>query len=84
MSKDLFGNELKPEKLLAHSGFKRLKQNLHYCKSNDKNKCCKKCKNLVCQESYRKRYYKCHRIGISRSEATDIRLSYVCILFKEI
>lgn len=51
MSTDLFGEELKPEKLLAPSGFKRLKQNLRYHKSEDKEKCCKKCENLVCQET---------------------------------
>lgn len=48
----------------------------------DSDKRCKNCKNCVAMTNGYKTFYKCNIMGISNSEATDIRLSNVCDYFK--
>ena len=43
---------------------------------------CENCKNCVAMTNGYKTYYKCNIMGISNSQATDIRLSYVCDFFR--
>ena len=46
-------------------------------------KICKECKHLKAFKQHYKTYHKCEKIGITNSEATDIRLKdCACKLFK--
>ncbi len=50
----------------------------HYKKTLNTKICCRTCRHCVKIIHNGKTYYKCTLLGISNSEATDIRLSYVC------
>lgn len=45
-------------------------------------KCCGTCKYIIPKDYHDKRYYKCKLMGMSYSEATDIRKSCVCDLWE--
>lgn len=46
-------------------------------------KICKECKHLKAFKQHYKTYYKCEKIGVTNSKATDIRLKdCACRLFK--
>ena len=77
---DLFGNE-EPAKPRPHHGYKLTKYIRRYKRSNDKIRRCKTCIHLAYTNPNGKRYYKCKLIGITTSEATDIRLRDVCDLW---
>lgn len=57
----------------------KLKNN--YRKSDNKEKRCATC-NYSCYVQYSKKYYKCKKMGITRSEATDIRINNICDLWE--
>ena len=57
---------------------KKIKCN--YRKAENKFDACGNCKHCVTSMSNTRYYYKCGLIGDSHSEATDIRVSYVCDL----
>lgn len=44
---------------------------------------CRDCKHLYIMNYHDKKYFKCQLMGISHSEATDIRLSYGCKKFEK-
>ena len=60
--------------------FKSWRAKEHYRKGNLEN-CCKRCIHFDCIGHHNKTYLKCKLQGISMSEASDIRASYVCDLF---
>ena len=83
--KQLFDVQLPPPKTNRHeSEYQKFKRINHYRKSEDKIIRCDNCEN-ICVNTYStdKYWYKCNLMGISQSPATDIRLSYVCDLFKQ-
>lgn len=57
--------------------FKKWKVENFYRKS-DGDKKCGNCCSFVELEHHNKTYFKCKLLGISNSEASDIRKSYVC------
>ena len=65
----------------AHGVFMKWKQDNQYHKATNTKKC-GNCRYSVCCEYHNKNYYKCHLMGLSRSEASDIRVSYVCNKWK--
>lgn len=77
---DLFGGET-PIKQPA-KGFARAFRKANYRKApilfNQDIPCCGDCQHLRSKFYRGKTYYKCALVGITNSEATDIRLSYVC------
>jgi hypothetical protein len=58
------------------SVYQRFKLINRYRKSDSPQ--CKTCKYHLVFEYHDKYYHKCELLGISNSEATDIRVSYVC------
>lgn len=83
--KNLFGEDvalIAPEKRRVLGKYQAYKTRNHYRKTSDKRIRCDKCYHLAghCRD---KNYYKCRLMGCSYSEASDIRLSYVCDNFKE-
>ena len=84
--KDLFGNEttLSPNKRYGHeSEYQQFKRVNNYGSAVYKDKSCKHCVNKRKFHYNGKNYYKCILIGVSHSEATDIRLNRVCDKFEE-
>lgn len=72
--------QIKPEAKIKGK-YRKWKYDANYRKSYA-NICCSTCKNLWVLNNGYKNFYKCNVMGISNSEATDIRLSYVCDYFK--
>ena len=64
------------------SNYQKIKKANRYRKSINSVERCKNCTLLIRVESYNKNYYKCELIGISGSEATDVKLKNVCDRFK--
>jgi hypothetical protein len=85
---NLFGEEITPEQYCENdkrtfSGpFAQFRKRNCYRKSISKEQRCQICENIITKEYHCKRYFKCDLQGCSASEASDIRLSYVCNLFK--
>lgn len=48
---------------------------MHRRYGRDDKHLCKDCNHLICRE-YGRRYYKCEMYGLSKSDATDWRVSY--------
>ena len=59
------------------SSYQRFRSLNQYRKS-DSNQQCKNCKYHHACGYHNKIYHKCELLGISNSEATDIRVSFVC------
>lgn len=77
---NLFGEEQEDyKKVLGH--YKKWRQKNNYKKAFSFEKQCRTCKNERGFEYHNKHYHKCELQGISQSEASDIRLSYVCDFF---
>lgn len=82
MHPDLFGGET-PMAEPALSPYQKRKKQLQYRKADkDSDERCKNCEHCIRISYHGKNYYKCELIGMSHSEATDIRLSYTCNQFK--
>lgn len=85
---DIFGNEIDIKEINEQSKKQRLnrmsiKSLFRRMHGYDNNNNCKDCIYCVCYGGRNRNYYKCEKIGISNSEATDIRLKdYACDLFK--
>ena len=75
---NLFGEvvDIVPDK--PKSIYQQFKRANNYRLYTIKSISCKTCKHLSGFDYHNKRYYKCELIGISHSEATDIRLKNVC------
>lgn len=85
--KDLFGNDIlisdylkNPDKKEPNheSKYQKFKRENNYRKSSHKLERCKYCYNHT-HGTYRTKYlHKCSLLGLSHSEATDIRTGHVC------
>ncbi len=83
---NLFGEtvEVIPKINRSQSSYQRFKILNHYGKVIGGFKRCKTCDHHRVFEYHDKYYHKCELLGISNSEATDIRVSYVCDKWKEV
>lgn len=84
---DIFGNLIDIETIseeehkLKHQTIKQNFRNMYGLKKDDK---CANCAHLYARYHNNRTYYKCKKIGLSNSKATDIRLKdTACNLFKE-
>lgn len=75
---DLFSEEPTPIGQPAHGWAQRRKRDMGYRPAREGETTCADCVNCIRQSYHGKNYYKCDLIGISRSEATDIRLKDTC------
>jgi hypothetical protein len=85
--KDLFGKDIPDYPLDQQRGeswYHSMKRTMGYRQTTAKEKCCKFCKQKRTFDYHNKNYHKCMLIGISHSEATDIRLRNVCDRFERI
>ena len=83
---DLFGEEHEIPEITNKnlwSKYQKFKSTNNYHKTADKEICCKNCAYRIFGYYHDKSYNKCELMGVSHSEATDIRISYVCRKFKE-
>ena len=78
---DLFGNDTNPVTKTRESKYMIHKKKNRYRKATNREKC-KTCRFLIIRE-FAKRYYKCLKMGISGSQASDIRVNNVCDLYKK-
>lgn len=83
---DIFGNEVDIETIQIYppprSG-KTMKQKFRYNYGFKNGYFCKNCKYFV-ECTYNRKYFKCEKLGITSSSATDIRKSDVaCNLYEE-
>jgi len=78
-TKNLFGEmvEVDNGKYKNLSKYQIFKQKNNYRKSDSGLKC-KNCNHHHRYEYHNKYYHKCDLLGVSNSEATDIRISFVC------
>ena len=84
---NLFGEVVDTEKIKEYkqsSPYQRFKQRWQYRQSDNKDRRCKNCKYHHRLEYHNKYYHKCELLGISHSEATDVRVSCVCNRFEVI
>ena len=77
-SLNLFGDmqEMEPPNE-PKSKYQRFKSMNHY-QVSDNVESCKSCAHCLKMEYHNKNYYKCELMGVSHSEASDIRLKMVC------
>jgi hypothetical protein len=82
---DLFDGETETATVneASFSKYKKFKALYNYRKSEGEKKC-GNCLSHIKGMYHNKFYHKCERLGISNSEATDIRVNNVCDLYKEI
>ena len=81
---NLFGDVVESDlKSIQHlSKYQKTKRNNRYRKSDGTYKC-NNCYHHYLYEYHDKIYHKCELIGVSNSEATDIRSGHVCDKWKE-
>lgn len=75
--RSLFGDEIPDTDKKPHSPYKAFKARYNYRKSYDKTERCKTCKYCGYFQ-YGTKYYKCKLMGLSHSNATDIRVNNIC------
>lgn len=82
---DIYGNEVEIEaEENNHFGHLTMKDKFRLKYGFIPNKECRKCKYIQRLEYNDKHYYKCEKLGITNSEASDIRLKDVaCKLYEE-
>ena len=82
---NLFGEVQKYYENAIFNPYQRLKQQMHYRKANvlKGEMYCKYCKHCLKMDYHNKIYYKCELIGVSNSEATDIRVKNTCDMFNK-
>lgn len=81
---DILGNEVDYFELNKIVPRETIKERFRRVNGYIQGKFCRDCKHLKTFSYNRKNYYKCEQMGITRSEATDIRLKdCACKLFKE-
>ena len=69
------------DKKESNSPYISFKKRNNYHKAINKYACCKTCKYCLKKWGNTSNYYKCELIGVSSSEATDIRVRNVCNLW---
>ena len=74
---NLFGELQEMDVSAPKSVYQRFKSMNHYRESTGHSRC-KNCLYLLKMEYHGKNYYKCELMGVSNSEATDIKLKMVC------
>lgn len=85
---DIFGNEIDVEIINTETkkvrgGRLSIKDTFRKIHGYNKDNYCKNCHFCICDTYRNRKYYKCYKLGLSSSEATDIRLKdYACDLFK--
>ncbi len=93
--KDLFGHEITVEEYLRdpdkkepnhESVYQKFKRENNYIDGRTADglsiyQRCKYCIHHICGKYHNKTYHKCELLGLSHSEATDIRVNYVCDKF---
>lgn len=81
----LFGSEQDIQQVIKPSKQnKTIKQKFRHFAGYDNAHVCKDCAYISCYSHNGRNYYKCDKIGDSRSTATDIRLSdTACKYFEE-
>lgn len=72
---DFFGGETRVAKP-HRTTFKDILRRWNYRKAEEKEKCGNCAEHII--HGARKRYHKCALLGDTRSEATDMRVSWVC------
>lgn len=72
---DLFSDKPTP---ISQPKTGSLKDQIGYKKADKGEPSCKDCPNIRRLHHHDKTYYKCTKLGISNSEATDVRLSGTC------
>ena len=83
--KDLFGNDYNENEFIkCNSQYQKFKYVNNYRVSEREVDKCLVCKHSCHIQGNVKKYYKCRLLGVSSSEATDIRLRNVCDLFDSI
>lgn len=86
---DIFGNEvdieiINVETKKVRGGRLSIKDTFRKIHGYNKNHYCKNCHFCICNIYRNRKYYKCYKLGLSCSEATDIRLKdYACNLFEK-
>ena len=84
---DLFGGEIDVNKIDGEPrkvGRRKIKDEFRFMYGFNKEHRCKECEYFV-RATYNRTYFKCEKMGISSSVATDIRANdYACKLFKKI
>ena len=71
---DIFGNMIPVEDALSQKSRETIKSRFRKMYGYDDSHRCKDCKYLCIYYAGNSKYYKCNLMGISASEATDIRL----------
>jgi len=79
---DLFGSETEVKKCSNISQYQKFKAINYYRKSAGVQKC-GTCRFHISGSYHDKIYHKCEKLGLSKSEATDIRVGHVCKLYKK-
>lgn len=86
---DIFGNEIdvdiifENEKKLLHGGRITKKSAFRYINGFKKGNYCKNCIHFV-ETQYNRKYFKCEKLGLTSSSATDIRKNDIaCNLYQE-
>jgi hypothetical protein len=79
---DMFGNEITEKPPEVHGYYKKWESDHHYRPATEHLRSCARCKYCKVIEYHDKRYRKCSLLGISASEASDIRASGLCDLFE--
>ena len=74
---DIFGNEIPVEQIVERNPQESIKSRWRRMNGYDEKHRCGDCKYLCKYTTNDSHYYKCNLIGISSSEATDIRLKDV-------
>lgn len=69
--------------LAVISKFRKFRVINHYRQANEQERRCGMCVYLRCKKTGKRKYYKCEKMGVSNSNASDIYVSYVCDNFSE-
>lgn len=75
---DLFEEEDTPMAKRPAGYIQMLKRRMKYREAEPGEPTCNDCKHLIKERYHGRNYYKCALIGISRSEATDVKLKDTC------
>ena len=82
---DVFGNEVDYFELNKIVPKETIKERFRRINGYAQDKFCRDCKYFKMFSYNRKKYYKCEKIGVTQSQATDIRLKdCACKLFNEV
>ena len=81
---DIFGNETNVQVQKSKKSKKTIKQKFRAINGYDESNKCKDCVHRISSRYHDKILHKCEMIGLTHSEATDIRLKdFACNLFEK-